>query len=199
MKPKTKKPKKAKEPPKKKEKPKAAGPCKRILRAPGEPLRNATHEAFAQEVAKGDKKPVIVYEELVGTKGKVAATMASRWLKKVEIGARIQELQKKAAERTGLTIEKKLESLEQIFFAKPSEAAHDHPLSEMKMSKAGPYFAFPDKLKALELHAKLSGDLIEKVEHSGEVMHVVLTEERRAQLVEKKRLAIERARGALEP
>lgn len=90
------------------------------------PLKNARHERFCQELAKG-KSQVDAFQ-LAGFKATGAAARAnsSRLLTDANVAARVEELKAKAAERTVVTVEGITQRLLKI--AEKGEGAADAPL-----------------------------------------------------------------------
>lgn len=86
------------------------------------PLKNARHERFAQELAKG-KSQVEAYAE-AGYKPN--ESHASRLVGNGKVSARVEELKAKAAERTVVTVEGLTQRLLKI--AEKGEGAADAPL-----------------------------------------------------------------------
>lgn len=90
-----------------------------------------------------------------------ASANASEALRNPKLRAEIESLRKRADEMKGgavLTLRQKREMLAQIATAKPEDAGPDNPLAVLAMSKAGPYYTFPDKLQAIKIDNDLSGD-----------------------------------------
>jgi predicted mannosyl-3-phosphoglycerate phosphatase (HAD superfamily) len=86
------------------------------------PLKNARHERFAQELAKGKSQ-----SEAYGLAGyRQDRTAASRLSSNVNVTARATELKSKAADKAVVTIENLTERL--LAIATKGEAAHDAPL-----------------------------------------------------------------------
>jgi hypothetical protein len=86
------------------------------------PLKNARHEKYAQELAKGSSQ-VDAYAAAGFAPNR---TCASRLQTNANIRARVEELKSKAAERTIVTVEGITERLLNI--AKKGEGATDAPL-----------------------------------------------------------------------
>ena len=86
------------------------------------PLKNARHERFAQELAKGKSQ-----SEAYGLAGYCEdRTAASRLSTNVNVIARATELKSKAADKAVITIEKLTARL--LGIVEKGEAAHDAPL-----------------------------------------------------------------------
>lgn len=86
------------------------------------PLKNARHEKFAQELAKG-KSQVEAYAA-AGYEPK--ESNASRLIANDKVAARVEELKGRAAERAVVTIENLTQRL--LAIAEKGEAATDAPL-----------------------------------------------------------------------
>jgi hypothetical protein len=110
------------------------------------PLKNARHERFAQELAKG-KSQEDAYRS-AGYKGD--RTAASRLATNVNVQARLAELKAEAAERTVVTVESITQRLLNI--AKKGEDAKDAPL--LSVARA-----------SLMDAAKLNGLIVDKIRH----------------------------------
>jgi hypothetical protein len=107
------------------------------------PLKNARHERFAQELAKGKSQT-----EAYGLAGyKEDRTAASRLSSNVNVSARVTELKGKAAERTVITVENITNRL--LAIAAKGEAGKDAPL--LSVGRA-----------ALMDVAKLNGHIIDR-------------------------------------
>lgn len=110
------------------------------------PLKNARHERFAQELAKG-KSQVDAYAAAGYTGDRTAA---SRLSTNANILARVEELKGKAAERCVVTVEGITQRLLNI--AQKGEDAKDAPL--LSVARA-----------SLMDAAKLNGLIIDKIKH----------------------------------
>src|SRR5450432_1937652 len=108
-------------------------------------LANPKRELFAQQVAAGTPAGR-AYAELYGNR-KTPDAAASRLLKIVK--PRVAEIQRKLEDSTLLTMQRRREIAREI--------------AEDRAAKAA------DRIRAVELDAKLSGELIEKREHSGNI------------------------------
>ena len=129
---------------------------------------NERQERFAQLVAGGMGHSAAYSEAgYVCKSPAVDSAAASRLLRHVSVAARISELREKNAEMSEIGRDEVLKFYAEILRSTPDKAAPDNPLCELKMSKAGPYFAFPDKHKAAEGLRKMCGfDAPEKTELS---------------------------------
>lgn len=68
------------------------------------PLKNARHERFAQELAKGECASGAYQRSGYSAKGAAARANASRLLTNANISSRVLELKEKAAEKTIITV-----------------------------------------------------------------------------------------------
>lgn len=146
------------------------------------PLDNPRHEKFAQAVAGGETGAE-AYRAIWGTMGKSAEQSASRLRKEVKVASRIDEIcqgyrehvatleveasLKSETERATIVATKDeiLKMMTETLRAKPSDASLDNPLCDLKMSKAGPYPAFIDKVRAAERICEIMGyNAAQKVE-----------------------------------
>src|SRR5450432_1934869 len=108
-------------------------------------LANPKRELFAQQVAAGTPAGR-AYTEVYGNLATPDAA-ASRLLKKVK--SRVAEIQRKLEDSTLLTMQRRREIAREI--------AEDRAVKTA------------DRIRAVELDGKLSGELIEKREHSGQI------------------------------
>ncbi len=129
-------------------------------------LNNARHEKFAQLVATG-QSAMSAYAKVYKTKGKSAANAASRLMENASIQERIREIQGKAAAVAVLTIERKRELLLEIAERRKPSKVVDAPTGCVETY---------DVIKAIELDAKLAGELTERAE--------VTVDDKRATVVE---------------
>lgn len=132
------------------------------------PLPKGKQEVFAQHLAANGNASAAW---LAATGGNPAYSDAngSKWAGKTAVMARVVWLrsaaeshlrQKGEAESRAvfLSIAEKREKLARIARACPSEAGPDNPDSIAIMTKAGPFFTFPDKIQAMKLDNDLAGD-----------------------------------------
>lgn len=122
------------------------------------PLKNARHERFAQELAKG-KSQIDAYEAAGYKPDRGAATRLSA---NVSVQDRAAELKGKAAEKTVVTVENITQRLLNIAKKGEGEEVKDAPL--MSVARA-----------ALMDAAKLNGLIIDRVKHGVDLS--ALTEE----------------------
>lgn len=132
-------------------------------------LENARHEKFAQLVAAGGTYADSWLEACPNSRAtrKSAEQSAARNVKQYpEIAERIAELKANLEAKGLITREELLAFYVDVLKASPSEASKESPLCELKMSKAGEYYAFPCKMKAADSIKKMLGwDEPEKIEH----------------------------------
>lgn len=127
-------------------------------------LKNARHERFCQLVVSG-KTADAAYKEagFSSDRGNAARLTANDSVK-----ARIAELNNEAAKLAKYEKADMIRDLVSIIKGKPSAANMERELCELRMSAAGPYAAFPDKLTAMTRLAKMLGwDEAEKQEVNG--------------------------------
>lgn len=116
-------------------------------------LDNARHEAFAQGLAKG-----MTHEAAFQAAGyKSHRSNAARLSGNDSVRKRVAELQEAQAAKSELGRDQLRQFYIGVILAKPSDAGPDNPLCELRMSKAGPYYAFPCKLGAAAALAKQCG------------------------------------------
>lgn len=111
------------------------------------PLHNPRHERFAQLIASGESGAG-TYQTCYGTNGASAEAAASRLLRNDKVRKRVAELQSAAATEAVLTLERKRQLLADIAEGRQQEA---------KIS---------DRLRAIELDARLAGEFHEKLDVS---------------------------------
>jgi phage terminase small subunit len=90
------------------------------------PLKNARHERFAQELAKGKSQADAYAAAGFNSRGSGARANASRLITDDNISARVLELKERAAERCVVTVESITQRLLNI--AKKGESEKDAPL-----------------------------------------------------------------------
>jgi hypothetical protein len=118
------------------------------------PLSNSRHEAFAQ--ARFSGLGVMESYRAAGYEGELPQS-ASKVSQHPDVKARLMELHNAAA--TVVAYEKLdvIKDLVSIIKARPSEAAPDHPLCEVRTGRQGQYHRFPSKLRAMARLAKIMG------------------------------------------
>ena len=128
---------------------------------PGEPLANQKHEVFAQFVAKGTSA-CEAYRKAYGDKLSSAVQRAnsSRLLTNATVQQRVKWLQKSSASDTMLSIEEKRKFLADCIRTPIGRLNADSPLAQkVRVTPEGMEVVMVDKLRALELDAKLAGEL----------------------------------------
>lgn len=120
-------------------------------------LKNHRHERFAQHCAEGCSGTAAYLKVYPDVKTSTAEANAARLLGNAKVRARVEEIQAAGAARVEIQIGDLVETAREILFAPPNTASAEHPLAEVGMSKAGPYYRFPSKMEALEKIAKLKG------------------------------------------
>lgn len=133
-------------------------------------------------------------------------TMGSRWLKRVEIAARIAELNAKTETRRivtnrVMTKTEEMEWLTQVVTTAPSEIDETSQLCQGYEVDANgkKKYKLVDKARALDLLAKMKAEF-PPMEQAAAPVNVsvnvtVMSEDRRAELMTKKRQAIEKRRA----
>lgn len=132
-------------------------------------MENPRHEAFAQAYARtGNASEAFRATEPEAEAAENANVNGHKWLINRHIQARVAELRIVMAAECDMTRQEAVDILVRIIRSAPDEAAMDNPLCDLKMSKAGPFACFPDKLRALERLSKMVGwEAPEKKEISG--------------------------------
>jgi hypothetical protein len=92
------------------------------------PLKNARHERFAQELAKGNAQHDAFMAAGFKATGNAARANASRLLTDANVSARVEELKEKAAARCLVTVESITQRLLNIAKKGEGEAIKDPPL-----------------------------------------------------------------------
>ena len=117
-------------------------------------LANSRHEAFAQ--ARFTGMPVMEAYRVAGYEGQLPQ-LASKVSQHPEVKERLIELHNAAATVVAYERLDLVQDLMTIIKAKPSEAAAEHPLCEVRMGRQGEYHRFPSKLRALARLVKIMG------------------------------------------
>jgi len=130
-------------------------------------LKNKRHEEFAQLVGTGET-PTAAYRKVYKAKGLTAESCASRLMKHAKVLQRIEEIRAQYAKRVEqklenrfLSLDEKREFLRQVVTT-PVDAVVGTRLHQGYSKGGAP--TMPDKLRALELDAKLAGEFRERVE-----------------------------------
>ena len=152
-------------------------------------LQNPRWEKFAQAVA-GGMTASEAYRQ-IGGKGQGNANVhAARMMANDNIRARVKELQEASATSMVMSMKERREFLARVVRAKIGEVDDNSDLvQKIKRTEAGLEVWMPDKRACIELDAKLSGELVEKREHTGAPATgiTVLTEPERLQLIARRR------------
>lgn len=117
-------------------------------------LLNPRHEAFAR--ARFSGVPVMEAYRAAGYEGETAP-VASKVSQHPEVKARLMELHNAAAKIMAYERLDAIKDLVTIIKARPSEAAADHPLCEVRAGRNGEYHRFPSKLRAMARLVKIMG------------------------------------------
>lgn len=137
-------------------------------------LKNKRHEAFAQAQAKG-MSASDAYRATYGTNSPNVNVLSSRLALLAKVGQRVIEIQAHAEHATHLTISEK-----RSFYAQ---------------TKRDPRVKMADRLKACKEDSELAGHIKAAGALEVNVSVAMLTEDRRAELMARKRSAIERRLG----
>ena len=150
------------------------------------PLQNSRWEQFAQRVASGETASA-AYRAAYDAKGASAHAAASRLFSRVEVSLRIEELRKQASGASAVedarTVARAAGKVV-LALAKKRELLHAFATARKLDVK--------DRMRAIELDAKLAGELKGDAVtvHATAVSGYVMTEERRAKLMAKRREAM---------
>lgn len=159
-------------------------------------LQNKRHEAFARSICEG-KSAVEAYRGAYGKNKSGERTTATRLLAKADIVARIDELAGKAAEGSILTKRQEMEFLTEVITTPAGKITKDSRLCQgFTQDGEKVTVKMPDKMRALEILAKMKGEF-PAMEQTAPPVSVsvnvsVMTEDRRAELIRKKRESIQR-------
>jgi hypothetical protein len=118
------------------------------------PLSNSRHEAFAQ--ARFSGMSVMEAYRAAGYVGELPQ-IASKVSQHPDVKARLMELHNAAAKVMAYERLDAIKDLLTIVKARPSEAAADHPLCEVRTGRNGQYHRFPSKLRAMARLVKIMG------------------------------------------
>lgn len=159
-------------------------------------LDNPRHEAFCQHVAKGFKGAE-AYREVYGKDRKNARGGASDLIRdNPDISARIKELSARSAEGAVMTLREEMEFLTRAILTPIDQIDETHVLCQrVKRTDAGTEFWSVDKLRAMELLARLKKELSDKplnVAVGVNVNVTVMSEERQNELQDRKAEALRR-------
>lgn len=140
-------------------------------------LRNSVDEEFCQNIALGRSQKASYLITHPTYKGKNAKYLGHCLRQKDDVRARIDELLEKSARKHNFTKETILQRLADILDISPDDAELDDPNCDLKyVTKEGtPVAVPPDRLRALELAAKISGVMTDKIEltASSQVLELV--------------------------
>lgn len=163
-------------------------------------LENQFHEKFAQLIFEG-KTAVEAYRTTMGEGKAGERTVGSRWFARVDVKARVAELTERAAKGRVLTKRDEMEFLTQVIMTPVGDLTQNSHLCQ-SYSKDGDKLTvkMPDKMRAIEILAKMKGEFpaVEQLAPPAPPVNVnvnvsnVMSEDRRASLMEKKRAAIQR-------
>ena len=126
-------------------------------------LENPKHEAFAQIAATGTAAGE-AYRQVYNAKASTCETSGPELLRKSQVAARVAEIQGKAAEKVGWSIEERLEFLKSCAITPPAKVKLDDAICQgERVTKGGStYLLIPDKIKACVEYSRLAGDLKDK-------------------------------------
>lgn len=110
---------------------------------------------FAEAIALGKTGEEAIEASGYKSRGKAARVQAARLLANDSVAEYLSELRKEASSKASLTRDEIIEDFISIWKSKPSDASVENPLCEMRMSKQGPYAAFPSKMDAAKELAKM--------------------------------------------
>ena len=130
---------------------------------------NPRQERFAQLVATGMPASRAYREAGYTATGNAAEAGASQLLRHPKVAAYVNEVRAaakaKGEEAAYLTLEEKRKFLRDVVTTPIGEIDERNKLAQaLKVTKDGREIKLPDKLRALELDAKLAGELKDKVE-----------------------------------
>jgi phage terminase small subunit len=143
------------------------------------PLKNARHEKFAQELAKGDAASVAYRAAGYSATGNSAEVAASRLFKTVKVAERVAELRGKIADKAA-----DISGIDAAWVLKKAAELHDKALEEKQLSVA------KGALDIIGKHVDVQA-FREHVQHSGLIEYKNLSDEE----IEARIAAHEAARG----
>lgn len=150
------------------------------------PLANPKHEAFAQRIFKGESYKS-AYKALYKAHPKSAEAHGCRLVRNGKVAARVSELQGKVEKTNVLSLQEKREFLALVARTPIENVDENSPLAQsVEYDISGNTrrrlkIKMPDKLRAIELDAKLAGEMREdivrhtgviSVEHKSIVVHI---------------------------
>jgi phage terminase small subunit len=132
---------------------------------------NVRQERFAQLVASGMAASRAYQNAGYKSTGNAAESSAVQLLRNPKVVAYVDDLKNRAKRKNEnavfLTIEEKRTFLREVVTTPVGQVDASSRLAQaVKVTKDGKEIRVPDKLRALELDAKLAGELKDKVEHS---------------------------------
>jgi hypothetical protein len=108
-------------------------------------LANPKYEKFAQLRADGKSRSE-GYRIVAGPGARNADVNGDRWQRAPGVAERIAELQAVAGERCNLSREAYIQSLVEMYEAKPSDASMDNPRCDVLITRGQKHAVFPQKL-----------------------------------------------------
>jgi hypothetical protein len=124
-------------------------------------LKNPRHEAFAQEMAKGNSKAAEAYRIVTGKNGTAARNIAHKWMAKGDVQRRITELRQKATEKTGFDLQQMLEYCIELVKLKPGDFDKNSRFAQVTIKETPDgtvkEYKMMDKAKALDVLAEIGG------------------------------------------
>lgn len=127
-------------------------------------LKNAKHELFAVKVANGAAASR-AYCQVYKVPVKQGEANGPRLMGNDRVKLRIAEIQRPRATAVKLSLEEKREFLRRAVMTPVGQIDETSDLCESReMTRFGPKFKSVDKLRALEIDAKLAGEFQEKIE-----------------------------------
>ena len=130
-------------------------------------LTDPQHEEFARLIATGASK-VDAYDQIFpGAERRAARDKGALLAQQPEVEERIIELLEEGAQEAVWSLADRLEHLRQIALTSHADLDHSSPVcAGIRWTDSGPEYKMPDKLAAVALYNKLSGDL-DPASHDG--------------------------------
>lgn len=126
---------------------------------------NDRQRLFAQHLVSGMPAGRAYEKAGYETTGNTSEAEASRLLRNPKLATYIEELRRKSDDAIEYARAQLLDFHVRVLQAKPEDAGPQSDISEVRMSKQGPYFAVIDKHKSSDALRKMLGwDKPEKVE-----------------------------------
>lgn len=130
---------------------------------PSKPLNNPRHERFARNIALRAMSQADAYREVYGNDKIGARCQASTLLSDQNISNRVRFLSERGAEKDVLSHQEKRAWLAKVVRTPVGEVDQQSPLCQSyKITEGLTEYKMVDKLKALELDARLAGELKEQ-------------------------------------